>query len=268
MSRLRLVPPKESPPPGGVDDVVPAEPAAPRAAVPQHIRDRLSPVVLDVYSSGDFHRADMRSLAKEAGMSFATIYRHFGDKEALLFWFINDWFRDLYPYAVQPLTDGWPLREALFECLRRHMEFYDKHPKVGRIVFMTVPLDRWMRDESYHQHEVMRTLLQAMAAGQARGELRPDVSPVAMLDAFTGLFNRSFLMWEYRRRKAPLVEKAQETFNLLWGGIGAQDAALAAPRAPAAAAKRPSKPSTKAATKATTKQPSTADGPTRPRSRK
>lgn len=193
----------------------------PRSGVPQDIRDRLSPVVLEVYSSGDFHRADMRSLAKEAGMSFSTIYRHFGDKEALLFWFINDWLRELYPHAIEPLTDGRPLREALFECLRRHLDFYARHPKVGRIVFMTVPLDRWMRDESYHQHEVMRSLLQALAAGQARGELRPDVGTVAMLDAFTGLFHRAFLMWEYRRRKTSLVDQAQQTFDLLWGGIGA-----------------------------------------------
>lgn len=155
-------------------------------------------------------------------MSFSTIYRYFGDKETLLFWFIGEWFKELYPYAMLPLTDGRPLSDGLKECLRRHLEYYARHPKVGRIVFLTVPLERWMRDDSYHQHDVMRLLLDALVEGQKRGELRGDVAPLAMLDAFIGMFNRTFLMWEYRRRKYALVSKTDETFSILWDGMRKQ----------------------------------------------
>lgn len=214
MKKLRLIQNAQRPLPAPT-------PIASAIGVPDAIRDRLAPIVLDAYSSGDFHRVDMRSLAKEAGMSFSTIYRYFGDKEALLFWFIDYWFRDLYPYAVEPLTSERSSKDALLECLRRHLAFYDKHPKVGRIVFLTVPLDRWMRDDTYHQHPVMSTFLSYFAQGQSRGDLRTDVSTVAMLDAFVALFNRSFLMWEYRRRKYSLVGTADETFQILWSGIAA-----------------------------------------------
>ncbi len=154
-------------------------------------------------------------------MSFNTIYRYFGDKESLLFWFINDWLHELYPHAVAPLLEESSVAAGMLESLRRHLMFYERHPKVGRIIFLTVPLERWMRDETYHQHLVMKTFIRAIAAGQARGELRPDVTPLAILDAFAGMLNRTFVMWEYRRRKYSLAGKAEEVFSLIWGGIGA-----------------------------------------------
>lgn len=188
--------------------------------IPLDVSERLSPVVLNIYSDGDFHRADMRSIAKEAGMSFNTIYRYFGDKESLLFWFINDWFRELYPHAVAPLAECQSIKEGMRESLRRHFEFYERHPKVGRIVFLTVPLERWMRDATYHQHEVMQIFLKSISDGQVRNEVRSDISALSILDAFAGMLNRTFVMWEYRRRKYSLVEKTEEIFSIIWGGIG------------------------------------------------
>lgn len=193
-------------------------------AIPLDVSERLSPVVLNIYSEGDFHRADMRSIAKEAGMSFNTIYRYFGDKESLLFWFINDWFRELYPHAVAPLVGCQSIREGMQDSLRRHFEFYERHPKVGRIVFLTVPLERWMRDATYHQHDVMQIFLKSISDGQARGEVRSDISALSILDAFAGMLNRTFVMWEYRRRKYSLVGKTEEIFSIIWEGISSSQA--------------------------------------------
>ena len=67
---------------------------ASEAKIPEW-RARLRPVVLDAFAEADFHRVDMRSIADKAGMSLHTIYRYFGDKEKLLFAFIDDWLIDL-----------------------------------------------------------------------------------------------------------------------------------------------------------------------------
>lgn len=198
------------------------EPKEESLPIPSSLLQKLSPVVMNIYAGGDFHRADMRTIARESGTSFRTIYKHFRDKEQLLFWFINQWLTDLYPAAIKPLTTEAPMRERLLQVLTRHFEFYERNPQVGRIIFMTVPLVQWMKDPSYAQTTTMGLLLNAIKTAQALGELRSDVPAVAVLDALNALFHRTFMMWEYRGRAYSLTEQADTVFKILWDGIAAQ----------------------------------------------
>ena len=197
----------------------PAPLADASSAIPLAMMEKLSPVVMETYASGDFHRADMRTIARESSTSFRSIYRYFGDKQALLFRFINYWFEGLYPAAFAPLDSDEPIAERLRQVLMRHCDFYERNPQVGRIVFITVPLSCWMQDDSYAQSEMMEKLLRAIKQAQAQGTLRSDVPALAILDAFNGVFNRTFLMWEYRGRKDSLSSQADLMFKVLWGGI-------------------------------------------------
>lgn len=154
-------------------------------------------------------------------MSFRTIYRHFGDKESLLFYFIQYWLSGLYPAALKPLDGDGDLRSKLLGVLRLHFEFYEKNPNVGRIIFMTVPLERWMRDPSYAQRELMLRMLKAIGDAQQQGELRHDLDSRLILDMFNAIFNRAFLMWEYRRRSYSLAAQAEQLLSVLWDGVNA-----------------------------------------------
>ena len=189
--------------------------------VPIHVRNRLSPVVLELYSAGDFHRVDMRAVAREAGMSFSTIYRYFHDKETLLFWFINFWLEELYAPVVKELDSSASFNPKLLSTLTLHFEFYEKNPNVGRIIFMTVPLERWMRDSSFGQSVYMKRLLLLIRDAQARGELRADLDSLVIFDAVNAIFNRAFLIWEYRRRSYSLVAQAAPLWSIVWNGIRA-----------------------------------------------
>ncbi|PVY56509.1 TetR family transcriptional regulator [Simplicispira sp. 125] len=201
----------------GNSETQPLEQTAP--SVPATVRERLSPVVMEIYAAGDFHRVDMRTIAREAGMSFRTIYRYFGDKESLLFYFIQYWLGGLYPAALKPLDGDGDLRSKLLGVLKLHFEFYEKNPNVGRIIFMTVPLERWMRDPSYAQRELMLRMLKAISDAQQQGELRYDLDSRLILDMFNAIFNRAFLMWEYRRRSYSLTAQAELLLSVLWNGV-------------------------------------------------
>lgn len=190
-------------------------------SIPAHVRDRLSPVVKELYAAGDFHRVDMRTIAREASMSFGTIYRYFGDKETLLFWFIQHWLEELYTPVFKALDSEADLRTKLLSMLKLHFEFYERNPNVGRIIFMTVPLERWMRDPSFAQAELMQRVLRLILEGQMMGELRTDVDSRAIFDVLNAIFNRAFLMWEYRHRSYSLVDQAAPLFSIAWNGITA-----------------------------------------------
>ncbi len=49
------------------------------------VNRRLEAAVLEIFSESDFHKASIRAIAKKAGISFSTIYKHFDSKEKLLF---------------------------------------------------------------------------------------------------------------------------------------------------------------------------------------
>ena len=188
--------------------------------IPASVISRLDPVVLQVFSRGDFHRVDMRTIAKQAGMSFTTIYRYFGDKEALLFWFIAHWLKDLTQAVVTAIdaNEGDTLAQ-LKSSLTSHFAYYEKNPDVGRIIFMTVPLERWMRDPTYKYRVPMQRILAVISQGQKQGLIRRDTSVALVMDLIFGLFNRTFLMWEYRGRVDSLVAKSDACIDLIVGGV-------------------------------------------------
>ncbi|RPJ07316.1 MAG: TetR/AcrR family transcriptional regulator, partial [Deltaproteobacteria bacterium] len=59
------------------------------------IHQRLEKAVLEVFSNSDFHRASIRDIAARAGVSFTTIYKHYGSKEHLVFAFVDIWMGKL-----------------------------------------------------------------------------------------------------------------------------------------------------------------------------
>lgn len=187
--------------------------------VPKEISDRLGPVVLRVFSSEDFHRVDMRSIAREAGMSFATIYRYYHDKEALLFRFIDHWLQSLYPAALEPLYTDEPAPVRMKQVLLYTGEFYERNPLVGRVIFMTVPLERWMKEQSFQQPEFARLFIRTIRDGQRKGELRADLAATDILDLYYGVFNRAFLMWDFRGRSYSLTDSIERLFDAACEGI-------------------------------------------------
>jgi hypothetical protein len=122
---------------------------------------------------------------------------------------------------LKPLDGDGDLRSKLLGVLKLHFEFYERHPNVGRIIFMTVPLERWMRDPSYTQRELMLRMLKAINEAQQQGELRHDLDSRLILDMFNAIFNRAFLMWEYRRRSYSLAAQAEPLLSVLWNGVTA-----------------------------------------------
>lgn len=194
-----------------------------REKVPESVISRLSPVVLSVFSKGDFHRVDMRTIAKQAGMSFTTIYRYFSDKETLLFRFLAYWLEELTSDAVEAIQDNEGNTYAQIKSyLAVHFSFYERHPDIGRIIFMTVPLERWMQDPTYQYKTPSRMIYSVISKGQKSGLIRNDIRPKQVMDLLFGLFNRTFLSWETLGRKGSLVDKSDICFSLIISGISGQ----------------------------------------------
>jgi AcrR family transcriptional regulator len=180
---------------------------------------RLEAAVEDIFSNSDFHKANIRDVAKKAGISFSTIYHHFGNKEKLLFSFVDIWLGKLCDRIVDHLKGIEDLKEKMRKVFWLQLDYYERNQGLGRILFMTVPMKTWMEDETFVQAKMIRIYLDVLKKGQAEGVLNPKIGTEALLDLMMGFVQRTFFMWISRGKPQGLAEQANALFEIVWRGI-------------------------------------------------
>ena len=180
---------------------------------------RLEEVVMEVFSSEDFHRANLRTVAKMAGVSFSTIYKYYGSKEGLLFAFVDKRLGVLTDRMVDHLQGIENLKDKLRKVFWLQLDYYERDPRLARIMFMTVPLSTWMRDSTFVQSKMISLFLDNLRKGQKDGILNNQVKARVLLDIMHGLVQRSFFMWMYRGQQESLAGQANQLFEMCWRAI-------------------------------------------------
>jgi len=183
------------------------------------IHKRLERAVLEVFSSSDFHKASIRDIANRAGVSFTTIYKHYGSKERLVFAFVDIWMGKLTDRIIDHLHGIEDLKEKLRKVFWLQLDYYERHEKFGRIIFMTLPMKTWMVDKTFAQPRMMSLMIDVMRQGQEEGILNPNVRTRVLLDFFMGFVQRSFFMWILRGKKESLADEANVMFEMVWQGM-------------------------------------------------
>lgn len=191
---------------------------APEDLNPQ-TRDRIESAVLEIFSATDFHRASIREVAKKAGVSFTSIYKYYGSKEGLLFACLDHHLYALTERLIDHLQGIAHLKEKLRKVFWVQFDFYERHPDVGRILFLTVPYKKWMDDKTFKQPKFIDLLMDILRKGQEEGTLNQEVSASVLLDFVFGFIHRRFTMWIYRGQKENLTEDANAAFEMVWRGI-------------------------------------------------
>ena len=183
---------------------------------------RLEKVVLDAFSGTDFHKVSLRDIADRAEVSFATIYKHYDSKEGLIFAFVDVWMGTLTDRINDHLQGIEDLKEKLRKVFWLQLDYYEKNPGLGRIVFMTLPMNTWMGDKSFAQPRMMELMIEVLQQGQQQGKLNSNVRAGVLLDFFMGFVQRSFFMWVLRGMQEPLTAHAQEMFEMVWQGMASR----------------------------------------------
>lgn len=185
----------------------------------QDIHKRLEIAVLEVFSNSDFHRASIRDIANKAGVSFTTIYKHYGSKERLVFAFVDIWMGKLTDRIVDHLQGIENLKEKLRKVFWLQLDYYERHEGLGKIVFMTLPMKTWMADATFDQPRMMTLMIDVLRQGQNEGILNPNVRAATLLDFLMGFVQRSFFMWILRGKNESLADQANIMFEMVWQGM-------------------------------------------------
>ncbi len=183
------------------------------------VKARLEKAVLEIFSESDFHKANIRDVAQRAGVSFTTIYRHYGSKERLLFAFVDVWLGELTERIIDHLQGIEDLKEKMRKVLWLQLDYYERHQGLGKIIFMTLPMQTWMADRTFRQKRMINLYLEVLKKGQSEGILNADVRAGILLDFILGTVQRSFVMWVSRGQEESLSGQAQVLFDMIWRAI-------------------------------------------------
>ncbi len=183
------------------------------------VHARLEKAVLEIFSQSDFHKANIRDVARRAGVSFTTIYKHYGSKERLLFSFVDIWLGKLTERIIDHLQGIEDLKEKMRKVYWLQLDYYERHQGLGKILFMTLPMQTWMSDESFRQKRMINLYLEVLKKGQAEGILNPRVRAGVLLDFMLGSVQRAFFMWVSRGQRESLAGQSQVLFDMVWRAI-------------------------------------------------
>ena len=183
------------------------------------VQARLEKAVLEIFSESDFHKANIRDVAQKAGVSFTTIYKHYGSKERLLFSFVDIWLGNLTERITDHLQGIEDLKEKMRKVYWLQLDYYERHPGLGKILFMTLPMQTWMSDETFRQKRMINLYLEVLKKGQAEGILNPQVRAGVLLDFMLGTVQRAFFMWVSRGQQKSLAGESQVLFDMVWRAI-------------------------------------------------
>jgi len=183
------------------------------------VYQRLEKAVLDIFSHSDFHKANIRDVANRARVSFSTIYKHYGSKERLVFAFVDVWLGKLTERIYDHLQGIEDLKEKMRKVLWLQLDYYERNPGLARIIFMTLPMETWMADETFKQKKMINLYLEVMRKGQKEGQLNPHVRAGVLLDFMLGTVQRAFTMWISRGQQGRLTDQAGMLFEMVWRAI-------------------------------------------------
>jgi len=187
------------------------------------VYQRLEVAVLDIFSHSDFHKANIRDVANRAGVSFSTIYKHYGSKERLVFAFVDVWLGKLTERIYDHLQGIEDLKEKMRKVLWLQLDYYERNQGLARIIFMTLPMKTWMADETFKQKKMINMYLEVMRNGQKEGILNPNVRAGVLLDFMLGTVQRAFTMWISRGQQGRLTDQATMLFEMVWRAISNPD---------------------------------------------
>jgi TetR/AcrR family transcriptional regulator, fatty acid metabolism regulator protein len=187
------------------------------------IHKRLERAVMEVFSNCDFHKANMRTVAKKAEVSFSTIYHYYQSKEGLLLAFVDSWMGELTERMIDHLQGIESLKEKVRKVFWIQLDYYERNPEIGKIIFMTLPMKIWMDDNAFKQNKMFVLFLEVLRQGQKEGTLNLRARTGVLLDFIFGLVQRSFIMWVFRGQTESLSGQANDLFEMVWRAISNPD---------------------------------------------
>ncbi len=186
------------------------------STMPEKLKNRLYPVVLDFFSRNDFHQVNIRKISKASGVSTGTIYKYFRSKEELILDILEEKIVEMKHLAILHDKGLESSRERFRKAFWVLMDYYDHNPGLAITFFITVPTRTWMQREAYARYDVQELISKIADQGKERGDLDLEIDNVQITGLFFMHLQREISIWYYRGQQWKLVSSLDYFFPLFW----------------------------------------------------
>jgi len=182
---------------------------------------RIIDAALQVFGEKGYYNATISEIAREAGVSEATIYEYFGSKEDLLFAIPGEITNMAVEFleAMSPYIKG--AENKIRTIVYGYYNLYKDNPNYSSLVLLDLKHNRnFMETESYQA--VRRSaglILQAVQEGIEEGEFREDIDPYLVRSMLLGTIEHIFFRWHLMGRRSELEDFVDPMVDVIMGGI-------------------------------------------------
>ncbi|MBU2546776.1 MAG: TetR/AcrR family transcriptional regulator [Proteobacteria bacterium] len=151
-------------------------------------KDQILKAAEKVFAEKGFHEATISEVAREAGLSDATIYEYFSTKEELLF-----------SIPVETTEKGMETLNFHLNYIRgasnkvrsivyHYLSFYQNHPEYASVVMLILKQNRKFLDTEAYRiiREGFRVITRVVEEGVASREFRSDANPFLVRSVLLG----------------------------------------------------------------------------------
>jgi len=176
---------------------------------------------MDVFSSGDFEEATMRSIAEKADVPTSSIYKYFRNKDDLYVTLVSTIVDRTNRELNMHLTGLSSARNKLREMARFHLNFFQDNMHIARLVFASTNLSYWYEYEKAYEKvkESGTALAKIIKDGQRAGEIRDDLNLRVVNHIYFGSLRAMVINWLYRRHVYQLSDMSDDLADAIYGGI-------------------------------------------------
>jgi len=190
-------------------------------------REEIVEIAKGLFARKGYATTSMRDIAEASDLLAGSLYSHFRSKTHLLELVILPFYDQLIPGQREALESGGTGADRVEAMLRRVLAVCAEHDAELTILHYDwahlVEIDA-LADVIARSNETLDLWEQALAAGQADGSLRPEVSSATAVRILTSsihgvLDRRRFGTREHLQAERSLDELADEVVASLIGGL-------------------------------------------------
>jgi AcrR family transcriptional regulator len=192
-----------------------------RETVPQAERSlEILDAAVGIFAAKGYAQTDVQEIANRVGVGKGTVYRHFGNKEALFLAAVKH-ARDQLIGAVDAVQDAEvdPLLR-LRTCMTAILSFFDAHPEVVELLIEERALFRDRRPSLFFEHDEQRRCEWAdrLSAMISSGTIR-DLPVSTIQDTISRFVFGAMFFHYFEGNSKSLADQAPAMFDALFRGL-------------------------------------------------
>jgi len=162
----------------------------------------------------------MNKISKEAGVSEATVYKYFDDKNDLLNQVVNDWAGPLIDRFERDIEEVTDLYSSLLFIAIRYLEAMKSNPRMHKLYLKELRFEKYIGSQIYLINKRYSNLLQGIVKRYIdQGEIREDLNFDIFRDQFYGGLEHIGLRKILPGKTINVGQDAADLVKILYKGI-------------------------------------------------